>query len=203
MKKQKMEFGYIDYKKKTLLLSMLGIILVGAAIFLLGLALNKGDLANIFSVVAVLFVIPAARFFTVWVVLAPYRSPDRKKYEEMRQAAEGHGLLISDMVFTSSERPMQLEYMVLAGSQAYCYKKPIETRNGNQPSREQIEKRKKLIKSTEEYLNQHFASEKVTCKAKIWEEETAFLKAVQSHTMSEDEMEIQEKVKKSMEYFMV
>ena len=73
----------------------------------------------------------------------------------------------------------------------------------SQPSREQQDKRKKLIKSTEDYLNQHFATEKIECRAKIWEDEAAFRKAIQSHTLYEGELEKQEEVKKSMEYFMV
>lgn len=201
--KHKMEYGYIDQKKKQLLLYMIGIALVGVAFFLFGLVLNKGDLANIFSVVAILFVIPAARYLTVWVVLAPYKSPSKDAYKEMKEYVEGHGLLITDLVFTSTERPMQLEYMVLAGEHAYCYKKPLNIKDGKQPTRDQLDKRRKFIKTTEEYLNKHFETEKLSYHAKIWEDETAFRKAIKSHTLYEGELDKQLEVKKTMEYFMV
>lgn len=201
-KKNKMEYGYISQKKKTLLLQMVGNLAVGVAVFLLGLLLNKGELTNIFTVVAILFVIPAARYLTVWIVLFPYHTASREEYEEVRKLAEGHGLLLTDLVFTSAERPMSLDYMVLAGGQAYCYLRP-ETKEGQKQDADKREKRSKLVKGTENYLNAHFAEKKFSMKAKIFEDYDAFRKAVLSHELREGELEEQEKVKDSMAYFMV
>ena len=117
----KMEYGYIRQKKRTLLLQMCGILGIGVLVFLVGLLLNKGELANIFTVVSILFVLPAARYLTVWILIFPYHSPKREEYEKLSALAKEHGLLLSDLVFTSSERAMHLDYMVLAGGQAYCY----------------------------------------------------------------------------------
>lgn len=203
----KMEYGYIRQKKRTLLLQMCGILGIGVLVFLVGLLLNKGELANIFTVVSILFVLPAARYLTVWILIFPYHSPKREEYEKLSALAKEHGLLLSDLVFTSSERAMHLDYMVLAGGQAYCY---VETEFS--PGRQDAEKDKnqekrqkttKLLQTTERYLNDHFAKEKFSIKAKIWEDYAAFEKAVRSHTLQEGELEEQETVRDSMAYFMV
>ena len=102
---------------------------------------------------------------------------------------------------------MHLDYMVLAGGQAYCY---VETEFS--PGRQDAEKDKNqekrqktttLLQTTERYLNDHFAKEKFSIKAKIWEDYAAFEKAVRSHTLQEGELEEQETVRDSMAYFMV
>ncbi len=203
----KMEYGYIRQKKRTLLLQMCGILGIGVLVFLVGLLLNKGELANIFTVVSILFVLPAARYLTVWILIFPYHSPKREEYEKLSALAKEHGLLLSDLVFTSSERAMHLDYMVLAGGQAYCY---VETefspgRQGaeKEKSQEKRQKTTKLLQTTERYLNDHFAKEKFSIKAKIWEDYAAFEKAVRSHTLQEGELEEQETVRDSMAYFMV
>ena len=203
-KKDKMEYGYITYKKNTLLLQMLSMVAIGVTVFLLGLLLNKGDLANIFTVIAILFVLPAARYLTVWIVLMPFASAEKQEYQSMCDQVEEHGLLVSDLVFTSSERVMHLDYMVLAGGQAYCYMKPGKKQlSGKQMTNDETEKGRTLIKSTEEYLNQHFEKERLNRHAKIWEDEKAFLRAVQSHELTEGELEEQIKVRDTMRYFMV
>lgn len=198
VKVQKMEYGYIRQKKRSLLLQTLGIVGIGLAVFLLGLLLNKGELANIFTVAAVLFVIPAARYLTVLILIYPYHTPERAEYEAVAEAADGHGLLLSDLVFTSTERAMHLDYMVLAGGQAYCYVKRAEKQ-----SEEKRKKHEKVIRGTEEYLNKHFFNQGLSMRAKVFEDMGQFLRAVVSHTMQEGELAEQEKVKESMEYFMV
>ena len=203
----KMEYGYIKWKKQTLLLQMCGILAAGVAVFLLGLLLNKGEFTNIFTVVAILFVLPAARYLTVWILLIPYHTPEKQEYEKTVTLAEGHGLLLSDLVFTSSERAMHLDYMVLAGGQAYCYVKtecpPEPSSAGTSSQKEKRQKWTKLLKTTEQYLDEHFTKEKLDRKAKIWEDYASFEKAVRSHTLQEGELEEQEKVRDSMAYFMV
>ena len=58
MKREKTEYGYIDYRKKRQFLMTLLMVLIGIAIYFLGRALNKGESSNVFTVAAILMVLP-------------------------------------------------------------------------------------------------------------------------------------------------
>ena len=206
-KADKMEYGYINQKKRQLLLQMCSVLLMGVCVFLLGLLLNKWEWTNIFTVGAILFVLPAARYLTVLILMLPYHSPSRQEYESLAAMAKGHGLLLSDLVFTSTERAMHLDYMVLAGGQAYCFVRLAaslkQTGKGGQTGDEGLKKLEAQKKAAERYLNQHFVAEKLPVRAKVWSDYAAFQKAVRSHTLREGEWEELEKVRDTMRYFMV
>ena len=66
--------GYIDAQKKSRIMKTLLYVLIGIAIFVLGLCLNKFEKSNIFTVIAVLMVLPAAKaLISVIVLLPPFR----------------------------------------------------------------------------------------------------------------------------------
>ena len=58
LKKTKGEYGYITKSKKLDIIKMLIYIGIAAAIFIIGLFLNKMSYQNIFTIVAILFVLP-------------------------------------------------------------------------------------------------------------------------------------------------
>ena len=61
MNKKRGEYGYIAARKKKTLLGTIIIALIGVAIFLVGLFLNKMSNRNLFTIIAVLAVLPAAK----------------------------------------------------------------------------------------------------------------------------------------------
>lgn len=117
-KPQKGEFGYLKYRKTRSLLHLIILVLTAVGIFVLGLALNKWEATNIFTILAIVMVLPAARVFVSLVILIPYKQSD----EEIKNMAEKYKRedddLLLDVVFTSSEHVMHLDALLVSGHQA-------------------------------------------------------------------------------------
>lgn len=107
------EYGHVNSEKKKLFLGTLTMIAIGVAIFVLGLCLNKFDHKNIFTVAAVCMVLPMARYLCTLIILLPYKTPDKKLYEQVKAQMPKGAVLFSDYVFTSRERTMGLSFLVL------------------------------------------------------------------------------------------
>lgn len=114
---ERCEYGRINAEKKKNIIGALTMVAIGVAIFVLGLCLNKFEKTNIFTVVAVLFVLPMARYLTTVIVLLPYKTPDKILYEKVKEAMPEGSVLFSDYVFTSGERAMGMSFFVLTGNE--------------------------------------------------------------------------------------
>ena len=71
---EKGSFEYINKKKKRKIIMVIAIIVIALAIFGVGLLLNKMSRANIFTVLAILCVLPWAKQLVALIVLFPYHS---------------------------------------------------------------------------------------------------------------------------------
>ncbi len=112
-KKCKGEVGYIDYmKKRELLLSILSFG-IAAFIFILGLVLNNFEKGNVFTIAAALAVIPAAKILTSFIMFVPYHSVAEDKYAVVKDAMKPGSILYSDLVITSTQKAMNLAFMVI------------------------------------------------------------------------------------------
>lgn len=114
---ERCEYGHIRAEKRKNLLGAVLMVVIGVIIFVLGLCLNKFDKANIFTIIAVLFVLPMARYLTTWIVLLPYKTPEEALYLQVKDAMPKGSILFSDYVFTSGERAMGLSFFVLTGNE--------------------------------------------------------------------------------------
>ena len=124
MKKQKLErgeYGYLKYKKQKALFGTILMTLIGIAIFIVGLLLNKMEATNIFTVIAVCMVMPAAKYFVTYVILFPYKPTDLKTGERLASYAKEEDTVFYDAVFTSSEKVMHLDCIYVAGHQIIGY----------------------------------------------------------------------------------
>lgn len=110
-RKKKGEYHYLDQLKSRYLWKILLFFVIGLAIFLLGLVLNKMEPRNIFSVIAILMVLPGAKQVVGFVVTFPYHSVNRKEYDEMLSHVKEGETLYVDMLMTSRERIMLFPYM--------------------------------------------------------------------------------------------
>ena len=120
-RKGKGEAGYISFvKKKELLISII-LFLAAAGIFILGLALNKWQKGNIFTIIAALMIIPMARFLTQFIMLFPFRSVTEEEAAEVEKAAKGGSIIYADNVVTSTEKAMQLSFIVITSNKVLCY----------------------------------------------------------------------------------
>lgn len=117
MKIERGGFGYIAARKKRALFGVLLLAVLGVGIFLLGLFLNKMSNRNIFTVLAVLFVLPGAKFLTRLIVLYPYQSVERKRYDKVKEKLVSGAILYTDLVITSPEKVMHLDFAVVGNGQ--------------------------------------------------------------------------------------
>lgn len=117
MKKERGEYGYLKQKKQHSLFHTLFMVAIGIVIFIVGLLLNKMEASNIFTVAAVLFVLPAAKSLVAIIVLAPYQETKKEDWERLAAYAKEGDTLLSDAVFTSSERIMHLNQIYVTDHQ--------------------------------------------------------------------------------------
>ena len=124
MKKQKLErgeYGYLKEKKQKSLFGTFLMVLIGIAIFIVGLLLNKMEARNIFTVIAVCMVMPAAKYFVSYVVLFPYKPMSPEIKERLESYAREEDTVLYDVVFTSSEKVMHLDCIYVTGHQVIGY----------------------------------------------------------------------------------
>lgn len=116
---QRGSYGYIKNCKRKKIITMAVLMIAAAIIFTIGLFLNKFSKANIFTVVAVLLVLPWAKVLTSYIVMFPYHTPSKEQYEKLKQL-ETEGLHIySDLVITSEEKVMNLDFLVIGNQKVY------------------------------------------------------------------------------------
>lgn len=113
MKKvEKGDFGYINDQRKRYLTKIILYVVIALAIFFVGLLLNKFDKANIFTVLAILVVLPWARAVVGYVALWKHHSVTKECYDKITSVLREDQKLYTDMVISSSEKIMELDFIV-------------------------------------------------------------------------------------------
>ncbi len=197
MKKiEKYEKGYFGFRKKKLILNMFFNLLAALAVFIFGLLVNKFELRNIFSVIAMLFILPIARSFAELFILLPYKKADENDYAKAEKAIEGKGMLLYEAVFTSSERPMHLNMIALFHGRILGY----EARGISKNEKTHEEN----LKEAKKYIDKHLENQGLGEKIVIFDDINKFINAFPADRELTEEVstEITE-LKKSMEYFVV
>ena len=105
--------GYIKARKVRYLMLAIAEFAIVTAVYVLGY-MQTGTKANLFTVVAVVGCLPAAKMLVEFITMAPHKSIDVDKYQEIETKAD---LVIRgyDMVITSSEKVMPLDAVVISG----------------------------------------------------------------------------------------
>lgn len=163
-KLKKGEYGYIDLKRKTQPWMVLGYVLIGIAVFVLGLLLNKFERANIFTIVSFLFVLPAAKKLVNFVVFAPFHTIPLELKQKVEDVKKENDAVFYDVVFTSPQKVMFLSVLCVAGNEV------IGLIGRKKESREEIEK----------YLKESIKKRGWAYKVTIVSGEKDFLKRVQA-----------------------
>lgn len=117
MRVKRGDFGYIRSKKRRALFGTLLMIVIGIAVFVLGLLLNKMSNKNVFTIVAVLFTLPGAKFLVAYIVTFPYQSVNRERYDKAMGVLPENMTLYTDLVITSSEKVMHLDFAAVGNGQ--------------------------------------------------------------------------------------
>lgn len=114
-------FEYIKRRKRRQLLLSILMFSIALGIFLLGLFLNKMSKANVFTVFAVLMVLPSAKTLVSYIILIPFHSVSRKKYDAVIAAVQDGVTVWTDVVFTSPEKVMNLDFIIIDHNYIICY----------------------------------------------------------------------------------
>lgn len=117
--KKKGEYGYITKSKRFDIIKMLLYIFVAVAVFVAGLFVNDMSYQNIFTIIAILFVLPWARVLVEFIVFFPYKSPSQEDYSRVKQVASKEATVASDVVITSSEKSMGLNFLVMGNGYVF------------------------------------------------------------------------------------
>ena len=112
--------GYLDTQKVYRIRKTLLYVLIGVGIFVLGLCLNKFEKTNIFTVIAVLTVLPATKALIGVIVVMPYRSLKEERVQKVRELLSGEDVMYTDMVFTSREKIMFFAFLVITQDEVLC-----------------------------------------------------------------------------------
>ncbi len=107
------EFGYTRALKKSLIIKVCVIIVVALAIFLVGFFLNDHSNKNVFTIVAILLVLPGARFLTRLLIIIPYKEISKEEYDKVDLLCKGNYKLMSALVMTSEQKVMYMDYMYI------------------------------------------------------------------------------------------
>lgn len=120
--RQKGEPGYIAFMKKFNLLITLVLFALAIGIFITGLLIFESK-ANICSIIGALFIIPAARYMTVWILFLPYKSVTDEEFKEIYGLMKGGNILYADVLVTSTEKAYCMPFLVITGNKVFAFAK--------------------------------------------------------------------------------
>lgn len=200
-------FGYIATKKKAYLAKVFVYVLLGIGIFGLGYVLNKRTTSNVFTIIAILMVLPGAKALVAFIVFAPFRTVDIKRYEKVYQilaekvikprkmeevmadtiVAEQVLSLYTDIVFTSPQKVMNFDFLILAENRGIAL----------------AGKEKQDIAYMETYLKEGLAARGIVYGMKVYSSEEQFLKALQALYIKESHNEGRPEVVEYLESLIV
>ena len=179
MKIQKGDCGYISNRKKKALMGVLLMAAAGLAVFIAGLLLNKMSNRNIFSVIAVLFVLPGAKYLVRFIVAFPYHSVDKQLYTKVKEHTANKMQLYADMLITTPEKVMYLEFIAVGS------KHIVALATG----------KKQEIQYIRKYLSDGVANWGEGYKIKILDNERSFLREIDNVEVQEVDEEEEANVK--------
>ena len=117
MKAKKGEFEYLSKRKKGIIVWIIVLVAIALAIYIVGLLLNKMSNRNIFTIIAILFALPIAKQLVAMIVLFPYHSVGRARYQNVVNHLPENMELMTDLVITSSEQVMHLDFIAMGHNQ--------------------------------------------------------------------------------------
>lgn len=113
-------YGYIEKRKKQLLLQAL-ILLAGVAGFMILGYVITGSNKNLFTLVAVMTVIPMVMQLVQLIAIAKYHSRPEEEYAQVKELA-GNGLLNTGLVIANKDGPSyEIGYAYVHSSGIYLY----------------------------------------------------------------------------------
>ncbi|MCR5624890.1 MAG: hypothetical protein K6G11_06545 [Lachnospiraceae bacterium] len=116
-KKSPGDYGYITYMKKSVAIKIVILLVIALTIFFVGFFLNDKSNRNVFTIVAILFVLPGARYLTRLIITIPQKNVPEEEFTKFNSYVNKEtGLLISAVVITSEEKVMCMDYIYVGNN---------------------------------------------------------------------------------------
>lgn len=153
-------FAYIKKKKKRQLLLVFLMLLIGVVMFMVGMFMNQFERSNLCTMLAILMVLPATKFLVIYIVLFPYKTVSKARYDLVKEKINDNCILMTDMVITSPDKSMNLDFVVFTDNQVLCL----------------LGKAKQDIKYIEKYLKDTLVNNRIDgFTVKVYSDEKQFL----------------------------
>lgn len=107
------QFEYIKNKKKQRAIFCAVNFLLVLAVFLTGY-FSTGSRENLLTVMAILGVLPAAKFAATLCMMLPYHSQTREEYDKVAEVA-GESILYVDMLLSTEKKVLPTDFIVIRG----------------------------------------------------------------------------------------
>lgn len=196
-KTNKFEKGYLSNRKQKLFINVALNIAAAVIIFIVGLFLNKMQTRNIFSVLALLFILPVGRSLATLFILLPFKELKNDKLVKVENSIKGKGVLLYSPVFTSPEHVMHLDLIAVFKGRMLGYKEKMGTSVRNEYDY------KKKTEAAANYIDKHLKNQGRGDKLVVYDDIEKFVKAFPEKILSEEEMNEVRSFVETMEYFVV
>lgn len=110
---EKGQRGYIAWQKFFQFSMTLGLAIISLGLFIFGYISNDFSNANIFTILSMLMVLPAAKYLVSLIVLFPYKSSQIQQYEDINKLIKGGVTRYADVVMTSKEKVMNFDFILI------------------------------------------------------------------------------------------
>lgn len=172
-------YRYIHAKKTFQIILTITLLIIAIAIYIVGYYLNDEQKNNVFTIIAVLIVLPASKAFTSFVVVAPFKSVTSVKYKEVGSHITSHSILLTDLVLTSTEKVMNLDFLVITEDNVIGV----------------IGKQNQDINYIESYLEKAMRNQDYNCHVKIFNDYKSFINRISTVQNSTSESTVIENMK--------
>lgn len=164
MKVQLGQYGYLKKQKIQYIVKIVLCILMGVILFLAGYFINDGNSKNICTVLAILMSLPLAKEFTELVVIFPFFDVEKSRYEKIKSLCPRQAMLMTGLVITSERKVMNLEFLVECEGNVLALTRKTE----------------KELSYISNYLTKGVRNWGFDYNVKVFKEEKAFLRAMES-----------------------
>ena len=120
MKGQKGEYGYIKRQKRVRLIRTVLFFVLAFTVFFVGVYLNHGDKRSIYTVIAMVGVIPAAMAAVSAIMIWLRPSMDAQLYQEI-STVSGNLQMLYELFLTTREKNLYLDAVMVSKDQVLCY----------------------------------------------------------------------------------
>lgn len=118
-------YGYLKSQRRIETAKTIILFVLVATVFLVGYLTTKTK-ANLFTVVAVVSVLPAAKQMTTTILFYKYSSGSRETYEKIDKAVKD-ATTLSDIVITSYDKIGELLHVAIVGKTIIAYSEKEKT----------------------------------------------------------------------------